>query len=529
MEANTLNLYDDDYLSVEDMMAENEDHQEIQDAQGDYVTSPAKTRGNKRRHSTCWKNFSIVGDRLPDGTHNVKCNHCNQPYNLDLSRNGTNTMLRHSKRCSKTPGCTPGSNKKLDMISFREMMTIAIVEHNLSCQFVEYRRKEKANLRKVLSEVPGRISFTTDLWRAITVEGYLCLTAHYLDANGKLHAKIVEFCAFPPPHTGASIAMKLMEILKEWGLEKKAFTVTVDNATANDNMQVFLKRQLRKNLALIGEALEKIRDSVKFVKSSETMEKMFETCVETVGIQNQNKAGLILDVSTRWNSTFNMLSRAIEFKDALRNLSEVEPSYKCNPSDLEWSRGALIKEFLFPFAKMTKLVSGSKYPTANLYFMQVWKIESWLRHHATSEDDTICEIVKIMRVKFDKYWDDYSDILAIVAVLDPRLKFKCLEYCYTTLNPSTSKAKMDHIRKKMEKLFGVYKKNTKATTTTASATTMENSLPVGYGGFYAFITQNAGEGKSALDVYLAEPPMDYSAFSKLDDLKYWKNNKSRFK
>lgn len=223
------------------------------------------------------------------------------------------------------------------------------------------------------------------------------------------------------------------------------------------------------------------------------------------------------------------MSRAIQFKDALRNLSEVEPSYKCNPSDLEWSRGALIKEFLSPFAEMTKLVSGSKYPTTNLYFMQVWKIESWLRHHATSEDDTICEMVNIMRVKFDKYWDDYSDILAIVTVLDPRLKFKCLEYCYTTLNPSTSKAKMDHIRKKMEKLFGVYKKNTKAITITASETTTENSLPVGYDGFYAFITQNAGERKSALDVYLAEPPMDYSTFPKLDVLKYWKNNKSRFK
>ncbi|XP_013594800.1 PREDICTED: zinc finger BED domain-containing protein RICESLEEPER 2-like [Brassica oleracea var. oleracea] len=197
--------------------------------------------------------------------------------------------------------------------------------------------------------------------------------------------------------------------------------------------------------------------------------------------------------------------------------------------DLEWSRGALISEFLSPFVEMTKLVSDSSYPTANLYFMQVWKIESWLRDHATSEDESICEMVQIMKLKFDKYWDDYSDILSIAAVLDPKLKFKCLEYCYNTLNPVTSKAKIDCIRKKMEKLFRVYKKNTKTTTTTASETTLKNSLPSGYGGFYALITQNAGEGKTALDVYLAEPVMDTVAFPKLNVLKYWKNNKARFK
>ena len=48
-------------------------------------------------------------------------------------------------------------------------------------------------------------------------------------------------------------------------------------------------------------------------------------------------------------------------------------------------------------------------------------------------------------------------------------------------------------------------------------------------GFYAFITQNAGEGKSALDVYLAEPAMDMFAFPRLDVLEYLKNNKARFK
>ena len=63
----------------------------------------------------------------------------------------------------------------------------------------------------------------------------------------------------------------------------------------------------------------------------------------------------------------------------------------------------------------------------NLYFNEIWKIECWLRAHANSSDHVICEMVKCMKLKFDKYWEEYSDILAIVAVLDLRLKFHFLE------------------------------------------------------------------------------------------------------
>ena len=104
-------------------------------------------------------------------------------------------------------------------------------------------------------------------------------------------------------------------------------------------------------LAVISDALEKIRESVKFVKSSESSEQMFQTCVETVG--SKKEVGLVLDVATRWNSTFRMLSR-VPFREALRNLSEVDPSYKCFPSDLEWSRGALICDFLSLFAELMR-------------------------------------------------------------------------------------------------------------------------------------------------------------------------------
>uniref|UniRef100_A0A1J3HUI6 Zinc finger BED domain-containing protein DAYSLEEPER n=1 Tax=Noccaea caerulescens TaxID=107243 RepID=A0A1J3HUI6_NOCCA len=151
-----------------------------------------------------------------------------------------------------------------------------------------------------------------------------------------------------------------------------------------------------------------------------------------------------------------MLERVIKFKEAFRHLAEVEPIYLSYPSEEEWTRAENICELLCPFTEMTKLISGSTFPSANLYFMQVYINESWLKTHKYSYDDVIREMVGNMKEKFDKYWEEYSDILAIAAVLDPRLKFKCLEYCFNSVDPATSKSRLDNVRKKMKKLFDVY-------------------------------------------------------------------------
>ena len=48
----------------------------------------------------------------------------------------------------------------------------------------------------------------------------------------------------PPPHIGFELSKKINEFLLDWGLEKKIFSLTLDNASANDVLQNTLKRKL---------------------------------------------------------------------------------------------------------------------------------------------------------------------------------------------------------------------------------------------------------------------------------------------
>ena len=113
---------------------------------------------------------------------------------------------------------------------------------------------------------------------------------------------------------------------------------------------------------------------------------------------------LILDVSTRWNSIYYMLERAIKYRQSLVKLETFDK--KGNKTALtakEWTRAVNICDFLGPFAVITSLMAGSNYPTANLYFYQVWLIHDWLRRNEESEDEIGRYMVPPMKEKFDKY------------------------------------------------------------------------------------------------------------------------------
>ncbi|XP_071712324.1 zinc finger BED domain-containing protein RICESLEEPER 1-like isoform X2 [Rutidosis leptorrhynchoides] len=173
----------------------------------------------------------------------------------------------------------------------------------------------------------------------------MVITGHFIDYKWRLHKRVLNFVHVPPPRTGLDIADGIYNCLKDWGIEDKIFSISVDNASYNDRVVETLKRN------------------------------------------------------------FTLL-RKLPCKD-------YEPKFQHLPSEEDWDNVT---------SMCTNVISGSYYPTANLYLIEVYKVKQVLDNGTNSEDQFVRDMVKVMKVKFDKYWGECHLLMAITSVLDPRLK-----------------------------------------------------------------------------------------------------------
>ncbi|XP_061371669.1 zinc finger BED domain-containing protein RICESLEEPER 2-like [Gastrolobium bilobum] len=555
----------------------------------------------RKRQARCWKHFTIIGEK---GNEKARCNGCKTEYKIDSKTCGTSTLNRHIDKCTQIKHedigqvilDMQGKMKaiKIDMKVAREMYAEAVIEHDQPFNFAEYRKfkrfhnylnpdwtgisrntlkqdvlnlqmRDKMKLKKMFGSIQSRICLTSDLWTSCNTEGYVCLTAHFIDVNWKLNSKIIAFRHMPPPHTGFELTHKILGLLKEWGIEKKIFTITLDNASANDSMVSGLRNQLNMQKLLLcdgkffharcsahilnlivqdgvkvaNDALTRIRESVKYIKGTESRMIKFKECIEQVGGEKTVTA-LIADVPTRWNSTYEMLNRALKFKRELAILQLSDRNYKYYPSEEEWNRLEILCRFLHPFCEITNLMSGTSYPTSNLYFLQVWKIQRVLIRMSNDEDVVVSSMANKMMDKFQKYWEDYSDVLSLGAILDPRIKFTTLSFCHRKIDAYTHDDKMENIKANVYKLFENYVKINSSTNIDQS---QDNTHSSSQGSMelrgwddeildeLTLHTQHQAinTGKSELDVYLEEPPvMVIDRWNSLDALQWWKDNSCRF-
>ncbi|KAL3532969.1 hypothetical protein ACH5RR_006490 [Cinchona calisaya] len=153
-----------------------------------------------------------------------------------------------------------------------------------------------------------------------------------------LQKRVLSFVHIPPPRRGVEISDAIFKCIKEWGIENKIFTISVDNASNNDVAIRLLKDafSISKNLVCGGKLFhvrccphifnlvvkdglsqivditDNIRESAEFVNCSDGRLLLFANIVQQLLLSGRK---LIYDCRTRWNSTFEMLSCAIKFKE----------------------------------------------------------------------------------------------------------------------------------------------------------------------------------------------------------------------
>jgi hypothetical protein len=151
-----------------------------------------------------------------------------------------------------------------------------------------------------------------------------------------------------------------------------------------------------------------------------------------------------------------MLDTAILYEDVFSRLRSCDAQYTCVPTSLHWKFAKDVCQRLKLFNSITELISGTKYPTANMFFPEICKIKLAVSNWIGSSNKSIAEMAKKMLEKFDKYWSVTHDIMGVATVLDPRYKTELLEYYYEKLYGQDSVEQVSRIQQMCYDLIADY-------------------------------------------------------------------------
>ena len=202
-------------------------------------------------------------------------------------------------------------------------------------------------------------------------------------------------------------------------------------------------------LKSLHESIVKVRNAVRYVRSSPSRYDKFKACVEKVKIAS--KGCVCLDVPTRWNSTYMMLENAEKFQRAFERLHINDAQYIryflddgsgkkiLGPPDFEdWDNVKVFVKFLKLFYEVTLRFFDSLYVTSNVFFHELCVIKTELTNLCESEDSLLSMMARDMHEKFDKYWgyNEKLNLMMFVAiVLNPRYKLRFVNFWFTKWNP----------------------------------------------------------------------------------------------
>ncbi|KAK7244295.1 hypothetical protein RIF29_39115 [Crotalaria pallida] len=421
---------------------------------------------------------------------------------------------------------------------------------------------EKQNLLKYFEGLPGRVCLTLDIWTSNQSLGYVFITGHFVDNDWKLQRRILNVVMEPYPDSDSALSHAVAACLSDWGLEGKLFSVTCNqalNAAALENLRPLLSAKNHHILngqllvsnciadtlssvakELLGSAqdlVHKIRESVKYVKTSESHEEKFLELKQQLQVPSERS--LFIDDQIQWNTTYQMLVAASELKEVFSCLDTSDPDYKGAPSMQDWKLVETLCAYLKPLFDAANTLNSATHPAAITFFHEVWKLHLDTGRAIMSEDPFISSINKIMHEKIDKYWRDCSLVLALAVVMDPRFKMKLVEFSFTKIYGEDALEYIKIVEDGIHELFHEYVALPLPLTPTYAeeGSSGSHSKEVSQGGtllsdngltdFDAYIMETTSQQmRSELDQYLEESLLP--RVPNFDVLDWWKLNKVKY-
>ncbi|KAK1215151.1 hypothetical protein PQX77_022248 [Marasmius sp. AFHP31] len=230
-----------------------------------------------------------------------------------------------------------------------------------------------------------------------------------------IHLAVREFLSKIKASNVDKILEEEVETAADFTEEMAEAVCTLDRALAESSDEAVMLEQDVDSIDL-SSVTQKIRQISKIARLSPQCTEDFQKSIKIVNaleLDNKNKLevlNLILDVVTRWNSTYFMLKQGKYLHAAIDEICQRNDLYRrYRVSTVEWDVLDLVIEFLEVFWVASEQMSSASFPTLSIslliYTKLIRHVEAFMKTTVAQENPIAQEGLQACKEKLEKYYN----------------------------------------------------------------------------------------------------------------------------
>ena len=316
-----------------------------------------------------------------------------------------------------------------------------VSRNTLKRQIFNLYKKGKEELKIFFMNYNGRVHIGSDIWTdPWQIHSYMGITCHWIDDDWNIQKRIIAFRVFEDRHTAINIYRLIRQVLEEYCLVEKVFSIGFDNAAANtasiEDLEKLCKPtfggeffhvrcachvlnlSVQEGLQTLNVFLDPIKIAIQYLwRHPQIIKDWCRFCKQN----GKRPRRFSRDVPTRWNSTYELLNQSFEYKDLLYAfISTNVPQLELLPQ--HWNICQRILDCLKVFNDATYTLSGVYYPTTHLFIIECVNIAGVFEEY--EDDEQLGATIKAMKSKWLTYYKHIPFIYLVASVFDPRTKLE---------------------------------------------------------------------------------------------------------